>query len=685
MNWNTTTRTQPDGTAVTLVLPDWQTFTPGEIIPSLRALIAEGYTLADTLAVLSVPEFSALVLPQEELHDRIHKLWGPAVHCNGVLQTDELRAVIKEGTALLSDYFSDIGHHEGLFHAYERCAANAAFASLTAEERKIVTDTLLDFHREGVGLPVEKKEELKRLNAELSSLEEEFADHVIDAEGEWTLLLPDRAQLAGVPDAIIEGMRRDAETKVQDGYLVTLKQPVVIAILMHATDRGLRETVFIANNTRASELGREAKFDNTPVIDRILALRAQKAALLGFPNFAALSVDDKSAPSVADVMGFLERLAQKSLPAAQREYADLVSYARERLDIPELLPWDIAFVSERLRKERFDLSDELLRPYFPATYAFKGLFAVLERLYGLRIEEDPTAPVWHAGVKFFLVHDRSGALRGGFYADLYARAKKRGGAWMDDCVTRRVIPEIDIQLPVAYLNCNFAEPNDGDDGYLVHSEVETLFHEAGHVFHHVLGLSQYQGSSMSNVEWDAIECPSQLLEYWCWETDVLLALSKHRTSGESLPLELCEQLKRSKNFGSGMMSVRQLEFAITDMELHAKDASDTRTPRAVLADVRARVRVTPVYANDRLLNSFQHIFGGAYAAGYYSYKWAEVLAADIFEAFLESGDTCDTRIGVRVLREILEPGASRSFMESFEKFRGRVPSEDALLRETGLL
>lgn len=685
MNWSTTTILLPDGTRALLTRPDWNSVALENALPLLRALVAEGRALADRIAGMAEPDLAALLLGQEELDDRIHKLWGPIAHLNAVAQTDDLRAVVKEGTIILSDYASDMAHHEGLFRAYERVAGQDTFSALSEEEQTIILRTLRDLRREGVALSSLKKEELKKLNAQLSALEEEFSDHVLDAEEEWTHLLPDRAMLSGVPDDVVEGMRRDALARGHEGYLVTLKQPVVVAILTHATERDLRERVFVANNTRASELGRRTELDNTPLIEKILALRMKKAQILCFKNFAEFSVDDKSAPSLLAVMEFLDRLAARSLPAAKREFAELSAFARERLSLAELLPWDIAFVSERLRMERFDISEEALRPYFPASRVFSGLFTLVERLYGLRIEEDRAASVWHEGVRFFLVYDQSGALRGGFYADLYAREKKRGGAWMDDCVARRVISEMGTQLPIAYLNCNFAAPKDGEEGYLVHSEIETLFHEAGHMFHHVLGLSRYLGSSMSHVEWDAIECPSQLLEYWCWEKDVLQELSAHRETGSPLPVELCERLKRAKNFGSGMASVRQLEFAITDMELHAKEEGDARTPRDILSGVRARVRVTPVYVNDRFLNSFQHIFSGGYAAGYYSYKWAEVLAADLYEAFLEEGGSCDARTGSRLLREVLEPGASRAFMESFKRFRGREPSEDALLRETGLL
>jgi oligopeptidase A len=685
MNWSTTTILLPDGTRALLTRLDWNSIATEDVLPMLRALVAEGRQLADRIAEMTEPDLVSFVLAQEELDDRIHKLWGPIAHLNAVAQTEELRAVVKEGTLILSDYASDMTHHEGLFRAYEYVATSDAFRAFSEEERTIITHTLRDFRREGVALSIEKKEELKKLNAELSALEEEFSDHVLDAEGEWTHMLPDRSSLSGVPEDVVEGMRRDALERGCEGYLVTLKQPVVVAILTHATDRGLRERVFVANNTRASELGRRVELDNTPLIEQILMLREKKARMLGFKNFAEFSVDDKSAPSLLAVTEFLDRLVAKSLPAARREFADLSAFARERLSIDELLPWDIAFVSERLRMERFDISEEALRPYFPASRVFSGLFILMGRLYGLRIEEDRTASVWHDGVKFFLVYDRSGALRGGFYADLYSREKKRGGAWMDDCVARRVIPEMGTQLPIAYLNCNFAAPKDGEEGYLVHSEIETLFHEAGHMFHHVLGLSRYLGSSMSHVEWDAIECPSQLLEYWCWEKDVLQGLSAHPETGAPLPAEICERLKRAKNFGSGMASVRQLEFAITDIELHAKETTDPRTPRDVLSAVRSRVRVAPVYANDRFLNSFQHIFSGGYAAGYYSYKWAEVLAADLYEAFLEEGGSCDPRTGTRLLHEVLELGASRAFLESFKRFRGRAPSEDALLRETGLL
>lgn len=684
MKWNTQTITQPDGSRALLSLPDWKTFTPEEILGELDTLLAEGRATADAIAVLSGPTFASVVEREEDVQDRLQKLWGPAVHLSNVLQTDALREVVKEGTLRLSDYASDMGMHEGVYRTHCALRDGDAFATLATEEQKIVTDTIAEMERSGVALAPEGKATLKELNAQISTIEEDFSNHLVDAQETWVKQIDDVALLQGVPAEVLADIERVATKRGLTGYAVNLQQPTVMAILQHATDRDLRKEVFIAYNARSSEFGLEPTLDNGPLVRTILALRRREATLLGFQDFAALSLDDKMAPSADEVLSFLERIAAKSLPRAREEYAELAAFARTTLGIEQLEPWDIAFVSERLRLERYAISDEELRPYFPEGKVFDGLFSLLGRLYGVRIEEDTGAPVWYTGVRFFRVLDRTGALLGGFYADLYARDKKRGGAWMDECVTRRRLQD-GVQLPVAYLNCNFTDPGAGGEGYLTHGDVETVFHEAGHVFHHLLGQTNYVGSAMGHVEWDAIECPSQLLEQWCWEQPILQSISAHRETGVPIPDALCARLLAAKHFQSGMASVRQVELALVDLSLYRMPETDVRTPEEVLAEVRARVRVTPVYPDDRFLNGFQHIFGGGYAAGYYSYKWAEVIAADVFEAFKESGDVCSPEVGQRFLSTVLARGAARPFMESFVDFRGRTPSEDALLRLTGLL
>mgnify|MGYP003440700531 FL=1 len=684
MKWNTQTITQPDGSVALFTLPDWRTFAPEELLAELDVLLLEGRTTADNIALLPDPTFAAVVGKEEEVEDRLQKLWGPAVHMSNVLQTDVLREVVKEGTVRLSDYSSDLGMHEGVYRTFLALRDGEAFATRTREEQKIVSDTIAEMERSGVALPSHDKATLKQLNAEISAVEEDFSNHLVDAQETWEKQVEDVSALDGVPAEVLADMQRVAVKKGLSGYLVNLQQPTVMAILQHATDRALRKEVFVAYNARASEFGADPVLDNGPLVRTILALRRREAQLLGFEDFTALSLDDKMAPSTDEVLLFLERIAAKSLPRAREEYAELETFARTTLGIEQLEPWDIAFVSERLRLDRYAISDEELRPYFPEGKVFAGLFSLLERLYGVRIVEDTSAPVWYTGVRFFRVFDRSGALLGGFYADLSARDKKRGGAWMDECVTRRTLAHA-VQLPVAYLNCNFTDPGEGEEGYLTHGDVETVFHEAGHVFHHLLGQTNYAGSAMGHVEWDAIECPSQLLEQWCWEQEILQSISAHRETGEPIPDELCARLLAAKHFQSGMASVRQVELALVDLSLYRMLSTDVRTPEELLAEVRSKVRVTPVYPDDRFLNGFQHIFGGGYAAGYYSYKWAEVIAADVFEAFKESGDVCSPEVGQRFFSTVLAQGAARPFMESFVAFRGRTPSEDALLRLTGLL
>ncbi len=676
---------QPSGTKAVLTYPIWEGFDVKTLIQELSEYLKNGRAFADAIAQKESHTFASLVLAGEEFGEEMRRLWGTAMHLSNVLQTDELREECKKGTVLISEYYSDMGQHEGMYRAYVAFKNADEYQTLGSAEKKIIDDTIDDFKRSGVALSPEKKARLKTINTTHAQLTEDFENHLVDAQEVWAKHVVDASVLVGIPNDAIAQMRTKAEEKKLPGYILTLQQPVVFAVLEHADNRQLREEVFVMYNTRASELGPKPELDNGPLIKEILASVDEKAKLLGFANYAELSLDTKMAPSVSEVLAFLERLAAKSKDGASREYNALVQFAAEKLGIAELMPWDIGYVSEKLRLAEYNVSDEELRSYFPSTKVFDGVFGLIGKIYGMRVEEDVNISVWRNGVKFYRVYDALNELRGGFYADLYAREKKRGGAWMDDCIVRRKIGEV-VQLPVAYLNCNFIEPKEESDGYLTHAEVETVFHEFGHVLHHVLGTTEYSSVGMMHVEWDAVECPSQVMENWCWDKDMLKSMSSNRETGEVIPDELCDRLIAAKYFQTAMATARQLEFAIVDLELYGKyDPANPREPNEVLSEIRKRIRVTPIYSNDRFLTGFSHIFSGGYGAGYYSYKWAEVLAADVFETYMETGNIFNPGIGARFLTEVLEVGSARPIMESFKAFRGREPSEDALLRQTGLM
>jgi oligopeptidase A len=477
-------------------------------------------------------------------------------------------------------------------------------------------------------------------------------------------------------------MRRSADAKGLPGYLVTLHAPIYVPLMGHAEDRALREEVYRAFATRASEEGPDAgKFDNMPLVAETLRLRDEMAKLLGYSDYTALALVKRMARSASDVERFLDALIERAKGKGEAELAELSTFAKARLGVDELRPWDIGYVSQRLEEDRFHFSQEEIRPYLPEGKVITGMFSLVERIYGGHLERVPGANVWREGVNFYELYDAQGELRGGFYADLYARDGKNQGAWMD-IVTMRSVEGAETILPVAYLNANFTEPAKGKETYLLHSEVETIFHEFGHVLHHIFGRTEVPELSMNDVEWDAVESPSQVMENWAWEREMLHALSSHEETGESLPDPLIDKLLSSRHYLSALALLRQLEFASVDMKLHIHPTED---PLATLDEVRRRVRVTPTIPEDRFLASFTHIFAGGYAAGYYSYLWAELIAADAFEAFQETGDAFDRSTGDLFLQSVLEMGSSRPFMRSYVEFRGREPEPDALLRSRGLL
>ncbi len=687
MQYTTETHKGKNGKVLFLTLPVWETLTTETMIADLEALLAEGRALVEQLVKNNTHTFDSLVLPLEEHANRLHLLWSPVNHLNAVAQTDALREVCTKGAQLIAEYETEMGQHEGLSRAYQSIKESSLYGMLTLPQKKIIDDTCRDFVLSGVLLPPESKERVRAINAELTTLSDTFGNHLKDVDEKWGFLVSDIAVLEGIPEVVIQELSEDAKTRgYQEGFWASIKASVAPVILANATNRELRKKVSTAWVTAGSaELSGMEEYDNAKIVAQMLKLRHEKAQLLGFDNYAVYSLAQKMAGSTDIVFAFLNQLAEKGIAPARLEFEKLAVFAKEKFGYEVLESWDTAFVAEALRKETYAISQEELRPYFTETKVFQGFFELLNKIYGVTVHERKEVSAWISGVRFYEVYDKEGVLRGGFYVDLIARAKKNGGAWVDVCIPRRLTNE-GIQLPVAYLNCNFTKPAAGEECAMTHAEVETVFHEGGHVLHHVLGLTEYMGVGMMSVEWDAVECPSQLMENWCFDTSVLKVMGVHNKTGEVIPDVLCERLIRAKRYNAAIALMRQLELALSDFTLHAMyNPLAPENPMDVVSTIRRRVRVTPVYEHDRYLMGFSHIFDGSYSAGYYSYKWAEVLSADIFEAYLEVGNIFDHAVGLRFLNEVLEVGSARPMMESFCAFRGREPKVDALLRSEGLL
>ncbi|OGZ05423.1 MAG: hypothetical protein A2942_03595 [Candidatus Lloydbacteria bacterium RIFCSPLOWO2_01_FULL_50_20] len=690
MNYTTTIENGPNVEKLYFTLPDWSTFDPEASLKELESLFILGRKLADEDAKKESHTFASLIGASEDFQEKISRVLGPFGHLNAAMQTNAIREGYKKATSLVADFGSDIAMHKGLYRAYLRYRESAEYQTLDAEKRKIIDDVIEDFELNGVGLSPKEKKKLKALNKKETRLSTRFRNNATEAMGRWSKHITDEARLSGVPKVTKDATRDAAAKKKRKGYLLSLQSSIVAGILTHADDRALRKEVFIARSREASDLGPSPKrLDNWPIIETILETQYARAQLLGYKNFAELSLKKKMVKQPREVFEFLDELAEKSHERAQEEFAELERFSAEKLGIEKLEPWDVAYASEKLSIATYNVSQEELRPYFTATRVFDGMFKLVERLYGLTIKEAlgrDKPSVWDPSVRFFRVFDKTGKLRAAFYADLYERTdekvRKNSGAWADGCMSRRKLSD-GVQVPVAYLNCNITPPSGGKEGQLTHYDVETLFHEFGHDLHHMLGLSNYASSNWVRVEWDAIELPSQFMENYCWNREMLQALSLHVDTGEQIPNELYDRLIASKHFQTGLAMARQIEFALIDMELYAAGIPcDIDT---IVQDVRRRVRVTPVYAEDRFINTFGHIFGGGYAAGYYSYKWAEVLAADAFAAYEETGNIYDPVKGQKFMEEILEAGGKRRMSESYVAFRGRMPSVEALLRQNGLI
>jgi len=661
------------------LLPAFGAIRAEHVEPAIRQLLEENRAAIAALLASGADRWDTLVVPLERMHHRLGKAWSPVGHLNGVMNSDELRAAYNACLPLLTAYHTELGQNAELCAGYQGVADREG-AALGAEQRKVVDNALRDFRLAGVSLPAERKQRFGEVMERLATAQAKFDENVLDATNAWSRHVTDERELDGLPANAVHRAREAAAAAGQDGWLLALDAPTYQAVLTHAASETLRREFYQAWVTRASDRGPHAnRWDNGPLMAEILALRHEAANLVGFANFAEYSLATKMARDPAEVTEFLLRLARVSRPAARRELEDLERFAGRPLSA-----WDVAYYSERLKNERLQVSEEALRPYFPLPRVLAGLFTVLGRLYGVRVVANATVETYHPDVRYFDVLDRDGTPRGGFFLDLYARPKKRGGAWMDECVGRIELAGASA-LPIAYLVCNFSPPAGAQPSLLTHNEVLTLFHECGHGFHHLLTrVSVPSVAGINGVPWDAVELPSQFMENFAWRDEVLPLISAHVETGAPLPREMLARLQGSRTFQAGMQTVRQLEFALFDFRLHAEYVPD-QPPRiaATLAEVREAVAVVRPPEFNRFPHSFQHVFSGGYAAGYYSYKWAEVLSADAFGAFEEHG-VFDAATARRFLGAILERGGSRDAMEAFVEFRGRPPEIEPLLRQLGL-
>jgi oligopeptidase A len=665
-------------------LPPFSRIEAQHVEPAIRQLIDRNkQAIEDLLLDQDCYSWETLLQPLEQLEDELAQAWSPVSHLNSVRNSDELREAYNACLPLFSQYSTWMGQHPGLYQAYQSIADSDSFATLSTAQRTAIEHALRDFRLAGVALPEQQQARYGELRKRLSELGSKFGENVLDATNAWTRQAS-REELQGLPDTALANAAQAARQKGLEDYLITLDFPSLSPVLNYCENRALREEVYTANCTRASEVGPNAgQWDNTAIITETLELRQQLAQLLGFDNYAELSLATKMADSPQRVIDFMEQLASQSSAQAQTEWRDLREFAQREDGITELQAWDVSYYSEKLRQARYRVSQEDIRPYLPVSRALPGLFAVVQRLYGLDIREVEAFDSYHPDARLFEILE-DGEIIARFFLDLYARSDKRGGAWMDDCRVRRRQGE-QLQIPVAYLVCNFTPPVGDTPALLTHSELTTLFHEFGHGLHHMLTQQTVAAvSGINGVAWDAVELPSQFLENWCWEREALALISGHHETGAPLPGELLDKLLAARNFQSAMILARQLEFSLFDFRLHREwGQTADQSVQALLDEVRAQVAVVPLPDFHRFQNSFSHIFAGGYAAGYYSYKWAEVLSADAFSRFEEEG-IFNRDTGASFRRNILEAGGSQEPMELFVAFRGREPKIEPLLRHSGI-
>lgn len=664
-------------------LPNFSAIQSKEIKLAVEQLIAESKVFIDQLVASNDFSYNKLVVALEQQDDKLNRLWSPVSHMNSVVSSDELREAHDACLPLLSEYGTWVGQHNGLYNAFVALQSSEEFTGLSTAQQTNITNTIRDFTLSGVALSDDKKEKYAQLQSRLSELASQFSNNVLDATMGWSKHVSDEVALAGLPESAMAAAAQAAERKSLDGWLFTLDIPSYLPVMMYCDNEALRKEMYTAFTTRASELGPNAgKQDNSAIIQETLALRQHVAEILDFDSFAERSLATKMADSPKQVIQFLEDLALRSKPQAEQDLADVKTFAKQTFGAEDLQAWDLTYYSEKLKQQRYSISDEELRPYFPESTVVSGLFTVVSKLYGLTISPRDNVDSWHKDVSFYDIFDGDGSLRGSFYLDLYAREGKRGGAWMDECRVRRLIGS-DIQAPVAYLTCNFNGPVGDKPALFTHDEVVTLFHEFGHGIHHMLTKVDVAGvSGINGVAWDAVELPSQFLENWCWQEEALAIISGHYQTGEPLPKALLDKMLAARNYQSAMQMVRQIEFSLFDMAIH-QNHQQPADVQAILDQVRDKVAVVVPPSFNRFQHGFSHIFAGGYAAGYYSYKWAEVLSSDAFSRFEEEG-IFNPQTGADFLHNILEKGGSQPPLELFKLFRGREPSVDALLRHSGI-
>ncbi|MBU2098267.1 MAG: M3 family metallopeptidase [Gammaproteobacteria bacterium] len=672
-------------------LPDFPAIQAIHIRPAVDKVLTDNRVLLERLLSdkknQTAPDWHSLMDTLDDMDDQLNKVWSAASHLNAVSNTPEIRQAYNDCQPLITEYYAELGQNENLYACVQALADREDELKLDRSQRKILQDSLLDFRLAGVSLPPEQKKQYTALQTRLGQLSNKFGNNVLDATRAWSHHITDVNELSGVPEMTVAAAADAAKKKNLAGYLLTLDFPVYFAVMTYADNRDLREAMYQAYATRASSAG-SAEWDNHDVIREILKLRQQMAELLGYENYAALSLARKMAKSVDQVNQFLDDLVRYSRPAAQQEFAELSRYVQTTFNVVDLQAWDVSYYSEKLRKQNFDLSQEELRPWFPLDKVRQGLFDIVEKIYDIQVERDISAGVWHSDVEFYNIR-RDGEVIANFYFDLFTREGKRGGAWMADCRTRRQLHLSDNslvqQIPVAYLVCNFAPPSADTPALLTHNDVTTLFHEFGHGLHHMLTSENYlRSSGISGVAWDAVELPSQLMENWCWDPHSIKMISGHYQTNQSLPPEMLEKMLAARNFQSGMRSVRQLEFALFDFVLHQTAfVEDNDFVAEILTATRNKTAVYPVPDYNKFQNSFSHIFAGGYAAGYYSYKWAEVLSADVFSRFVDTG-VLSPQTGREFLDKILSKGGGADALSLFVDFMGREPDIAALLKQEGL-
>ncbi len=667
-------------------LPPFRAILPNHVVPAVDQLLTANRQEITKLLEDNVCDWDGLIAVIEALNDFLSQSFGPVSHMNSVVNTPELRDAYNASLPKLSEYQTEMGQNADLFSAYQSILTGSDFDTLDQAQKKSIENAIRDFRLSGIDLPKNKQSRFAEISKRLSELSSQFSDNVLDATMGWKKVVTDKSELSGLPENALGLARQMAEQNDEKGYLLTLDIPSYLPVLSYCENEKLRREMYEAFVTRASDQGPgKGQWDNSEIIHEILTLRKERAELLGFRNFAELSLATKMAQDTDQVIGFLTELAEKSKPAAEKEFAAICEFAQNEFDVKEINAWDVNFYAEKLKEHRFSISEEKLRPYFPEPTVLSGLFEVVRRLYDIEIEETKNIETWHEDVTTYNI-TKDGITIARFYLDLYARANKRGGAWMDDCRVRRITAKGETQLPVAYLTCNFSAPVGENPSLLTHTEVVTLFHEFGHGMHHMMTkVTCAPVSGVNGVAWDAVELPSQFMENWCWQEEALAFISAHFKTGESLPAEMLEKLLAAKNFQSAMMTVRQLEFALFDFRLHLEfDPNLDDQVQTILNEVRNDVAVVPAPEFSRFQHGFSHIFGGGYAAGYYSYKWAEVLSADAFAKFQEEG-IFNRQTGEKFLTSILEVGGSVDPMDMFVEFRGREPEIDALLKQDGIL